>query len=347
MMWESIALKYRLLGLPLLCAACNVSTTDANESQPAAPTNQAPINQTQAAPDPSAAYAFQVVEGPGGKPWQPNQILQAQVALDRWGFSPGVIDGKDGMSFKAALRGFQEANKLPVTGDYDQKTAAALLEGEAKPTTWLVRIPDGFARGPFFDIPKGLNNQASLPALTYRNLLEKLAERFHTTPEVLTALGITPEQLLPGLWPTRVNTGAAFILVPLADEACVAAVVPDQAELARLSEQFELIGFYLFSPQTREPGRDAGARMFAPRYGIDEESATGMAAGPLACFLHDYLGVAGPRLLIEQGYLMQPPSASMITVDLQLAEGRIERLLAGGKAQVMSEITLELKSHKE
>lgn len=165
--------------------------------------------------------------------------------------------------------------------------------------------------------------------------------------DVLAALGITPEQLLPGLWPTRVNTGAAFILVPLADEASVAAVVPDQAELARLSEQFELIGFYLFSRQTRGPGRDAGARMFAPRYGIDEESATGMAAGPLACFLHDYLGVAGPRLLIEQGYLMQPPSASMITVDLQLAEGRIERLLAGGKAQVMSEVTLELKSHKE
>lgn len=39
---------------------------------------------------------------------------------------------------------------------------------------------------------------------------------------------------------------------------------------------------------------------------------------------------------------MQPPSASVITVDLQLAEGRIERLLAGGKAQVISELTLEL-----
>jgi PhzF family phenazine biosynthesis protein len=160
--------------------------------------------------------------------------------------------------------------------------------------------------------------------------------------EVLAALGITPEQLLPGLWPTRVNTGASFVMVPLNDEAHVAAIVPDQAELARLSEQFELIGFYVFSLQTREPGRDAGARMFAPRYGINEESATGMAAGPLACFLHDYLGVPGPRLLIEQGYLMRPPSASMITVDLQLAEGRIERLLAGGKAQVMSELALEL-----
>lgn len=209
MIWESIALKYRLLGLPLLCAACNVSTTDANESQPAAPTNQAPINQTQAAPDPSAAYAFQVVEEPGGKPSQPSQILQAQVALDRWGFSPGVIDGKDGMSFKAALRGFQEANKLPVTGDYDQKTSAALLEGAAKPTTWLVRIPDGFARGPFFDIPKGLNNQASLPALTYRNLLEKLAERFHTTPEVLT--GMNPPD-------TKVAAGATIRVPAIANQ---------------------------------------------------------------------------------------------------------------------------------
>lgn len=160
--------------------------------------------------------------------------------------------------------------------------------------------------------------------------------------EVLAALGITPEQLLPGLWPTRVNTGASFVIVPLRNEANVAAIVPDQAELARLSEQFELIGFYVFSQQTRQPGRDAGARMFAPRYGIDEESATGMAAGPLACFLHDHLGVAGPSLLIEQGYLMQLPSASVITVDLQLAEGRIERLLAGGKAQVISELTLEL-----
>ena len=160
--------------------------------------------------------------------------------------------------------------------------------------------------------------------------------------EVLAALGITPEQLLPGLWPTRVNTGASFVIVPLRNEAQVAAIVPDQIELARLSEQLELIGFYVFSPQTHQPGRNAGARMFAPRYGIEEESATGMAAGPLACFLHDYLGVAGPRLLIEQGYLMQPPSASVITVDLQLAEGRIVRLLAGGKAQVISELTLEL-----
>ncbi len=134
----------------------------------------------------SDAYAFAIM--PETQPVRANPILQAQVALDRRGFSPGVLDGKSGMNFKAALRGFQEASNLPITGDYDEKTAAALLNGQSGPATWLVKIPEGFARGPFFDIPRGLNEQASLPALTYRNLLEKLAERFHTTPETLTAL---------------------------------------------------------------------------------------------------------------------------------------------------------------
>ena len=38
--------------------------------------------------------------------------MQAQVVLDRHGFSPGVIDGKMGMSTNNAIEGFQEANEL-------------------------------------------------------------------------------------------------------------------------------------------------------------------------------------------------------------------------------------------
>ncbi|MBS7691614.1 PhzF family phenazine biosynthesis protein [Pseudomonas lalucatii] len=82
--------------------------------------------------------------------------------------------------------------------------------------------------------------------------------------------------------------------------------------------------------------------MFAPYYGIAEEAATGMAAGPLACFLHDLMGVSGERLLIEQGHLMHPPSPSVISVELRLEEGRIVGLLAGGRARVMHELSLTL-----
>ena len=67
-----------------------------------------------------------------------------------------------------------------------------------------------------------------------------------------------------------------------------------------------------------------------------------MAAGALACFLHDYMGVPGERLLIEQGYLMHPPSPSVIAVDLQFDGQRIKRLMVGGRAQVMGELNLQL-----
>ncbi|MEA3390614.1 L,D-transpeptidase family protein [Sphingobium sp. CCH11-B1] len=208
-------MKTSILTAALLCSACNISISDGNNSAAA---NDAQPSPAQSGALSDADYAFQVVEEPAGEAPPINRILQAQVALDRRGFSPGVIDGKDGMSFKAALRGFQEANDLPASGTYDEKTAAALLAGQQVPDTWMVRIPANFARGPFFNIPKGLNEQAKLPALTYRNLLEKLAERFHTTPETLVALNP------PG---TKAGAGTA-IRVPAVANQPIARIEGDE-----------------------------------------------------------------------------------------------------------------------
>ncbi|MES2820074.1 MAG: PhzF family phenazine biosynthesis protein [Pseudomonadota bacterium] len=170
----------------------------------------------------------------------------------------------------------------------------------------------------------------------------ELAAEPQVLAELLAALDIAPEQLAPDLLPTQVDTGGAFILVPLRGETDVAGLRPDQARLERLSERLDLIGFYAFSTATRVPGRAAGARMFAPRYGIAEESATGMAAGPLACFLYTRMGHREPNMAIEQGYLMQPPSPSLIQVELDVQAGQIQRLMAGGQARVMDEQTLDL-----
>ncbi|WP_285962011.1 PhzF family phenazine biosynthesis protein [Pseudomonas tohonis] len=161
--------------------------------------------------------------------------------------------------------------------------------------------------------------------------------------ESLAALGLAPGQLAEGLQSSRVSTGVAFVVVPLRSEADVAAIHTDLEALERISEELDVIGFYAFSRDSRQPGRVAGARMFAPRFGIPEEPATGMAAGPLACYLHDRVGVPGAQLLIEQGYLMRPASPSLITVDLDLdGEGRIQRLMAGGNAQVVRTLSLAI-----
>lgn len=158
----------------------------------------------------------------------------------------------------------------------------------------------------------------------------------------LASLHLTPGQLMPGVEPCVVNTGNSFLLVPLPDGPSVASVGPDLDLVTAVSDELDLIGYYLFSRATRMPGRHAGTRMFAPRFGIAEEAGTGMAAGPLACFLHDHLGVRNRELFIEQGWLMQPPSPSVITVTLELAEGRIARLMAGGTARAIASMQVEV-----
>ena len=162
-----------------------------------------------------------------------------------------------------------------------------------------------------------------------------------TAADVLGALGLGPEDRQGGQRPHFVNTGNTFLVVPLADAAGVRRARPALKAIAAISEAHDLIGFYVYCAQTSMAGRDAGARMFAPRYGIPEESATGMAAGPLACFLYEVLGMRKDTFVIEQGHWMPIPSPSVITVKLGLAGGKIENLMAGGRAKLMK--TLDIR----
>lgn len=159
---------------------------------------------------------------------------------------------------------------------------------------------------------------------------------------IVASLGLTQEQLRSGVDPCVVNTGNSFLIVALQDERAVAELRPDLDLVESLSDELDLIGYYVFSTTTRVQGRHAGARMFAPRFGIPEEAATGMAAGPLACFLHDYLGVESREILIEQGWLMKPPSPSVLKVTLELSDGQISRLMAGGAARAVSSMYVEV-----
>jgi hypothetical protein len=125
-------------------------------------------------------------------------VLHAQVLLDRAGFAPGVIDGKKGMSFAEAVKGFQTARGLQATGEIDAATRQA-LSVDRSPATLRFRIDEGDARGPFIGrVPKEPEDQAKLPLLGYRNLLEKLAEKFHTTPATIVALNDPKTFLVAG-----------------------------------------------------------------------------------------------------------------------------------------------------
>ncbi len=123
------------------------------------------------------------------RPTVDRTIMHVQVILDRLAFSPGVIDGKEGESLRLALRGFQGSRGLSVTGKIDQATLRALYPHRSIRPTVTVPIAEADLRGPFTNpIPKDPKQQAELPCLCYRSSLERIAERFHTTPATLVAL---------------------------------------------------------------------------------------------------------------------------------------------------------------
>jgi len=156
------------------------------------------------------------------------------------------------------------------------------------------------------------------------------------------SVGLAPAELFHIAPPTVVNTGNAFLLIALPERRTVAGIVPNHALIEAVSDELDLIGYYAFSTAATMPGRHATARMFAPRFGIAEESATGTAAGPLACFLRERIGMQASEFVIEQGQLMEPKSPSAIQVRLELDDGRVSRLMAGGEAVIARSLTVEL-----
>jgi peptidoglycan hydrolase-like protein with peptidoglycan-binding domain len=147
------------------------------------------VAMAQAAQKPAAADSQKHWAPPGTK-GSPiiGDIFHAQVLLDAAGFSPGVIDGKKGMSLTEAIRGFQESRGLEPTGKLDNDTRLALLE-IGRPSTVMVKLgPDDVKSTYIYPLPKDPEKQYQLPFLGYRNMLEKVAERYHTTPDTVVAL---------------------------------------------------------------------------------------------------------------------------------------------------------------
>jgi PhzF family phenazine biosynthesis protein len=155
-----------------------------------------------------------------------------------------------------------------------------------------------------------------------------------TAADVLASLGVSESDLDIRVSPMLVNTGNSFIVIGVKDGSVLRDLKPDFDLISAISEKLELIGYYVFTTDNSVTDKDATTRMFAPRYAIEEESATGMAAGPLACVLRDYLDVRKDTLIIEQGKFMSPASPSRITVELSLENGQIQGLMAGGHGKV-------------
>jgi PhzF family phenazine biosynthesis protein len=131
----------------------------------------------------------------------------------------------------------------------------------------------------------------------------------------------------------RVDTGNAFVQVEVVDADALARIDADQAAIHALSERLDLIGLYVHARVGAAADRLATTRMFAPRYGIPEEAATGTAASGLAWWRAMRDG-QDPESPIEQGRYLHPASISRIDPRIEREGDRITRVWVGGQVRV-------------
>jgi trans-2,3-dihydro-3-hydroxyanthranilate isomerase len=136
---------------------------------------------------------------------------------------------------------------------------------------------------------------------------------------IFAALGVA-ESALPV---ERYDLGPGHVYVALESAEQVAALQPDIAALARATQD----GVNTFA----RDGSRWKTRMFAPNHGVDEDPATGSAAGPLAVHLarHGWIPF-GERIEISQGTEINRPSK--LYAEAHGTPDEIERVVVGGSA---------------
>jgi trans-2,3-dihydro-3-hydroxyanthranilate isomerase len=183
----------------------------------------------------------------------------------------------------------------------------------------MVRVETGLGV-----IPVALRREAGEPVFGEMDQLVPTAEPFPRELELLSALGVQRSELPVEAY----RNGPTHVYVALASEQAVAALRPDIAALGALGDA---LGVNCFAGAA---GRFK-TRMFAPGLGVPEDPATGSAAGPLAVHLARHRWIAyGEQIEITQGAEIRRPSLLHARVDG--GEGRIERVVVGGRAVVVA-----------
>jgi len=158
------------------------------------------------------------------------------------------------------------------------------------------------------------------------------------------ALGVDEAAIADTKLPLEiVSCGVPFLMVPMASRAAVDSAIlniPAYDELMR-SLPGEASGLFFVSLERGGDKATAYSRMFAPEVGVPEDPATGVASGPLGCYLvrHDLVTAAAARSILSlQGVKMGRPS--QVHVAITVEGGDIRTVRVGGSSVLAGEGTL-------
>jgi lipoprotein-anchoring transpeptidase ErfK/SrfK len=182
--------------------------------------------------------------------------VRLQVLLDRAHFSPGEIDGKFGENAKKALRAYAEARQLP-SSDVLTEDVWKALRTDDRPLTANYTITEQDVAGPFLSkLPSKMEDMKDIPKLGFTSSREGLAEKFHMSEPLLTALN-------PGQRFDR--AGDTIVVVDTGEAGTGTAAKADRVEVDKTRQTVRLfdksnalIGFYPATVGSQEKPSPSG-----------------------------------------------------------------------------------------
>lgn len=235
------------------------------------------------------------------------------------------------------VRIFTPTAELPTAGHPTVGTAFVLAR-LGKITKSAAVFEEGV--GP---IPVALEGEKGKPGMiTMDQPLPQFGPRLDDVRPMAEALSLKPSEV-SDLPIEVVSCGVPFLFIPIKNLDAIGRVALRvdlwQKHFARAFPSM----LFLFTMQTQHPGSTVHSRMLAPALGIAEDPATGIASGPLGCYLLKHGLVSDEQathLVSEQGIEMGRPS--FIHIHIERQNGKIARVRVGGTCVYMGQGRLEV-----
>jgi PhzF family phenazine biosynthesis protein len=257
-----------------------------------------------------------------------NDDLMLRITREMRQFESIFISANDGPSAYHA-RIFSAAGELEFAGHPVLGAAAALhdMTGEERSKTWHLRIAERMLEvnterrqggGFLATMDQGMPSFGPTLDAKARN-------------EILTALGLEPADLMPGLPCQVVSTGLRYLIVPLSEGLARTAIhVADfESRLKRVGAQFVYV---------LDVGQGEGRHW--ENDGSVEDVATGSAAGPAASYMFRYGVVdAAKEIVLHQGSFVGRPS--VMRVRIEVVNETIQKVLVGGPVSMVASGSLD------
>lgn len=152
------------------------------------------------------------------------------------------------------------------------------------------------------------------------------------------ALGLKPDEIGmedSDLEAEIVSTGLKDILLPVKSKRILDKIQVDNPYLSKISLENDVVGVHAYYMPDID-GDQVYTRNFAPRVGIDEESATGTSNGALIYLLKEKGILKGNSLTVYQGESMERPSQ----IECEITDDSV--VMVGGQARIVVEGKLTL-----